>query len=230
MARRLPVEVCENIIDSLCSGDNVREQVENSRILHQCALVCRAWRVRSQRILFYAVVLRDLTALQRFSAVLDAAPHLGEFVYEVILVGQSLHGTASPLSSLPILLAGKLPKLQELTMDNRPGERTSCIQASDSLPKKPLQYISLPPRSSLFLSAFSAVFRLWVNHVTFRCFSDFARMVNSFPALEYLHCDGVRWATLGPLPACMALGDSSRRAAAQPYASDHFELFFVSAS
>ena len=148
----------------------------------------------------------------------------------MVFVGQSLHGTASPLSSLPILLAGKLPKLQELTMDNRPGERTSCTQASDSLPKKPLQNIALYPRSSLFLSAFPAVFRLWVNHVTFRCFSDFARIVNSFPALEYLHCDGVRWVTLGPLPTCITPGASSRRAAMQPYASDHFELFFVGAS
>ncbi|TBU43571.1 hypothetical protein BD309DRAFT_94746, partial [Dichomitus squalens] len=68
---RLPVEVCEHIMDMLSSS---RPFVEDTRALRCCALVCRAWRVRSQRNLFYSVVLRDLTALQRFSAVLDNGP------------------------------------------------------------------------------------------------------------------------------------------------------------
>ncbi|TBU38922.1 hypothetical protein BD309DRAFT_873398 [Dichomitus squalens] len=114
-ASPFPVEVCENIIDMLYSLF-VKDQIEDTRALHCCALVCRAWRVRSQRNLFYSVVLHDLPALQKFSAVLDNAPHLCEYVYELTLTGRTLHTTASPLSLLPIALRGKLPKLQEIVI------------------------------------------------------------------------------------------------------------------
>ena len=74
-ASRLPVEVCENVIDMLYSVV-LRDQVEHTRALHSCALVCRAWRIRSQRNLFYSVVLHGAEAVRRLASVLDDGPHL----------------------------------------------------------------------------------------------------------------------------------------------------------
>ncbi|EJF56200.1 hypothetical protein DICSQDRAFT_28725, partial [Dichomitus squalens LYAD-421 SS1] len=167
-----PVEVFENIIDMLYSVF-LTDRVEDTRALHSCALVCRAWRVRSQRNLFYSVVLHDVAAIEKLSTVLANAPHLCEYVHEVTLIGRTLHTTASPLSLLPIALHGKLPKLQDLHIN------------------RSLQYLPLHPRFSLFFSAFTTISRLFIYNTTFRYFNDFARMVNSLPALEILICDGV---------------------------------------
>ncbi|EJF57286.1 hypothetical protein DICSQDRAFT_34059, partial [Dichomitus squalens LYAD-421 SS1] len=168
-----PVEVCENIIDMLYSLPIV-ERLENTRTLHHCALVCRAWRVRSQRNLFYSVILHDLPALQKFSAVLDNAPHLCDYVYELTLVGRTLHTTTSPLSPLPIALRGKLPNLQEVTII------------------RSLQYLPLHPRFALYFSAFTTVSRLHIVDITFGHFNDFARMITSLPAFQLLECTRVR--------------------------------------
>ncbi|EJF57279.1 hypothetical protein DICSQDRAFT_32800, partial [Dichomitus squalens LYAD-421 SS1] len=167
-----PVEVCENIIDMLYSFP-IMDRVENARTLHRCALVCRAWRVRSQRNLFYSVVLHNIEALQKFSAVLDNGPHLCEYVHQLTLMGRTLHTTASPLSLLPIALHGKLPKLQEVTIN------------------RSLQYLPLHPRFALYFSAFTTVSGLYIFDLTFGHFNDFARMINSLPALRRLVCNGV---------------------------------------
>ncbi|TBU22500.1 hypothetical protein BD311DRAFT_770302 [Dichomitus squalens] len=197
---RFPVEVCENIIDLLYSVD-VKDQVEHSRALHHCALVCRAWRVRSQRNLFYSVVLHDLAALHRFAAVLDNGPHLRDYVHEVTLIGRTLHTTASPLSVFPVVLHGKLPRLEELTI-NHVREDESWYPRTPVVSEiaKPLQYLPLHPRFPHFLSAFKNVARLFVIKVTFLHLNDFVRIVNALPALQMLYCHHVRWRTLGPLP------------------------------
>ncbi|EJF56202.1 hypothetical protein DICSQDRAFT_29745, partial [Dichomitus squalens LYAD-421 SS1] len=187
---RFPVEVCENIIDMLYSLFFV-DRVANSRALHRCALVCRAWRVRSQRNLFYSVVLHDLPALQKFSAVLDNAPHLCEYVYEVTLVGRTLHTTASPLSLLPIVLRGKLPKLQEVTINRFREDAKSYPTTSKSGTMKPLQYLPLHPRFAVYFSAFTTVSRLCIVNLTFVHFNDLSRMINSLPALRTLVCSHV---------------------------------------
>ncbi|EJF57282.1 hypothetical protein DICSQDRAFT_25667, partial [Dichomitus squalens LYAD-421 SS1] len=186
---RFPIEVCENIIDMLYSVYLI-DQVEHSRALHSCALVCRAWRVRSQRNLFYAVVFHDLAAIEKLSTVLDNAPHLCEYVHEVTLIGRTLHTTASPLSLLPIALHGKLPKLQAVTIKHVSEHEDWYPSASEleSKSTKSLQYLPLHPRFSLFFSAFTSLATLQIYESTFRHFSDFARMIDSLPALQILMC------------------------------------------
>ncbi|TBU22493.1 hypothetical protein BD311DRAFT_770286 [Dichomitus squalens] len=223
-ASRFPVEVCENIIDMLYSL-TVVDRVEDSRALHRCALVCRAWRVRSQRNLFYSVVLHDLPALQKFSAVLDNAPHLCEYVYEVTLTGRTLYTTASPLSLLPVALYGKLPNLQEVTINRVREDDKSYPRTSESDTMKPLQYLPLHPRFSLYFSAFTTVSRLHIFDITFGHFSDMARMINSLPALRTLHCAGVRCVALGPLPFNMRLRADGSHAPARPFAPNLQELY-----
>ncbi|TBU37342.1 hypothetical protein BD309DRAFT_974251 [Dichomitus squalens] len=194
------------------------DQVEDSRALHRCALVCRAWRVRSQRNLFYSVVLHDLPALQKFSAVLDNAPHLCDYVHELTLVGRTLHTTTSPLSLLPIILRGKLPNLQEVTINRVCEDEDWYPSASDSESAKSLQYLPLHPRFALYFSAFTTVSRLHIVDITFGHFNDLARMINSLPALQTLHCVGVRCVTLGPLPFNMKLRADGIHAPATPFA------------
>ncbi|TBU37314.1 hypothetical protein BD309DRAFT_876683 [Dichomitus squalens] len=223
-ASRFPVEVCENIIDKLYSLF-VIERVEDSRALHRCALVCRAWRVRSQRNLFYSVVLRDLPALQKFSAVLDNAPHLCEYVYELTLTGRTLHTTASPLSLLPIALHGKLPKLQEVTINRVREDEVWDSTASELESAKSLQYLPLHPRFALYFSAFTTVSRLHIFDLTFGHFNEMARMINSLPALRILHCVGVRCVTLGPLPFNMKPRAGGINAPATPFAPNLQELY-----
>ncbi|TBU22487.1 hypothetical protein BD309DRAFT_974274 [Dichomitus squalens] len=221
-ASRLPIEVCENIIDMLDSLFFV-DRVANTRALHRCALVCRAWRVRSQRNLFYSVVLHDLPALQKFSAVLDNTPHLCEYVYGLTLTGHTLHTTASPLSLLPIALLIKLTKLQDVTI-NRLCEnkvlypRTWYPYGPVLQSAKFLQYLPLHPRFALFFSAFTAISRLYIFNLTFGHFKDLARMINCLPALRTLDCEGVRCMALGPLPFNMKPRANGSHAPARPFA------------
>ncbi|TBU38944.1 hypothetical protein BD309DRAFT_970812 [Dichomitus squalens] len=200
------------------------ERLENTRTLHHCALVCRAWRVRSQRNLFYSVILHDLPALQKFSAVLDNAPHLCDYVYELTLVGRTLHTTTSPLSPLPIALRGKLPNLQEVTIIRVCEDEDWYPSASESESAKSLQYLPLHPRFALYFSAFTTVSRLHIVDITFGHFNDFARMITSLPAFQLLECTRVRCVALGPLPFSMKSRADEIHAPARPFAPNLQEL------
>ena len=196
----LPVKVCENMIDMLYSM-LLPDQVEHTRALHSCALVCRSWRVRSQRNLFYSVVLHGEKALRRFVAVLDTGPHLCDYVREVTLIGHSLHTTsASPLSLFPVALPGKLPELRELSISRVREDEDWYPETSELEAVKSLGHLPLHPRFPLFLSAFATIASLSIYNVTFRHSNDIFGMMNALPALQYLNCEGVRCLTLGPLP------------------------------
>ncbi|TBU51527.1 hypothetical protein BD310DRAFT_971218 [Dichomitus squalens] len=212
ISRHIPVDVCENIIDHLYSHSDITEQVDCVRALRRCALVCGEWRVRSQVRLFYCVVLHDAEALQTFAAVLDTAPHLRDYVHEVTLVGRTLHTTASPLSPFPIVLYGKLPRLEELWIRRVDDEETWYPIASRLETGAPLLCLPLHPRFPIFLSAFSTVTRLSVSRVTFQRFSDLIKMAISLPQLQDLLCDDVRCLILGPLPTCMKPQSNETRA------------------
>ena len=201
--RHIPTEVCENIIDMLYSPEMIDGQVANSNTLCRCALVCRAWRVRSQRMLFYCVILHDSATLQRFATVLTAGPHLGDYVHQLTLVGRTLHNTANPLSLFSILLLGKLPRLRHLATRAIGEDEDWFVPAYKPVTEKPLPYTPLHPRFPLFLSTFTTVTRLDLNGVTFQTFGDFARTINSLPALHYLICYLVHWVILGSLPFFM---------------------------
>ena len=199
-AGRRPVEVCENVIDMLYSF-SLRDQVEHTRALHSCALVCRAWRIRSQRNLFYSVVLRDTEAVCQLAAVLDNGPHLCGYVHEAfLLMGHTFYTTTNPLLLFPIVLHGKLPKLRKFHVQ-------SVIIGDERYPRlsipetaKPLEHLPLHPRFPRLLSAFTALNRVHVYDITFRHFNDILAIVNALPSLQQLSCVSVRCMTLGPLP------------------------------
>ena len=63
---RLPIELCERIID--LGGRSAREDgtVVDYPTLRSCALVCCAWLPRARYNLFYRVVLRTAASVERF--------------------------------------------------------------------------------------------------------------------------------------------------------------------
>ncbi|KAI1783490.1 hypothetical protein LXA43DRAFT_332458 [Ganoderma leucocontextum] len=193
-----PVEVCEHIIDMLYSGIDVYEDLEHAAALRSCSLVCRSWRIRAQRMLFYSVHLGDVASLYKFAAVLQAGLHLGNYVHEVALSGRYIHTTASMLSPfLAIFQVGKLPNLHRLAVLPVLDSTTWYPQTPNRLNAKALPYIPLHSHFPLFLSAFTTLSSLQFEETMFRSFGEFARMVYSLPNLETLVCNSVRWKTLG---------------------------------
>ena len=201
-AGRLPIEVCENVIDMLYSVV-LRDQVEHTRALHSCALVCRAWRIRSQRNLFYSVVLHGAEAVRRLAAALDNGPHLSDYVCEVILIGRTLHTTTNPLSIFPISLHGKLPRLERMFMHRVRSGEDWCPTTSGLGTAKCLEYLPLHPRFPLLLSVFTTVTSLLISGITFLHFKDLAEMANTLPSLQELTCASVCCKMLCPLPKYM---------------------------
>ena len=203
ISRDIPIEICENIIDQLYSNDYFCEQIDNTRTLRHCALVCKDWRVRSQIRLFYSVVLHDLPAIHQFAAVLETGPHLRDYVHEVILIGRTLQTTACPLWHFPLALHGKLPRLRELRVKYISDSMDWYPRASQLQPGKRLQHLPFHPRFPLFLATFTTITSLVVHNSTFRHFSDIVKMVASLPGLQRLHCMRVWCVALGPLPVCL---------------------------
>ncbi|KAI1784994.1 hypothetical protein LXA43DRAFT_1100840 [Ganoderma leucocontextum] len=197
-AFHIPTEVCENIIDMLYSN-YTPDTSKNVATLHSCAFVCRDWRVRSQRVLFYRVQLSDTTSLHRLSTILDVGQHLRSYVHQVELTGYHLHATASIFALFPAVFAGKLPNVKQIDIVHILPNTTWFSRTSDLPAKaKAIPYMPLHPRFPNFLSSFTAVSSLYLQGVTFRSFSEFARMLHGLPNLEELACKSVRWINITP--------------------------------
>ena len=215
--KHIPIEIHENIIDMLYS-DTYTDQAQIA--LHTCALVCSSWRVRSQRWLFYCVNFDDPAPLQRFAAVMETSPHLRDYVHQAVFKGPCLYTVASPLSLFPVILQGKLPKLQQITIRCDIAGEGLRQPSSTAVAARQPPYIILHPRFTLYLSAFTSVTSLRLVDVTFQHYNDLARVINSFPNLRMLHCTRVRWLTIGTLPWCMEPQVQWGHTPAQPYAQN----------
>ncbi|KAI1783774.1 hypothetical protein LXA43DRAFT_868211, partial [Ganoderma leucocontextum] len=169
-----------------------RDTLENIATIHSCAFVCRDWRVRAQRMLFYKVQLSDTTSLHQLSTILDIGQHLRSYVHQVELTGHHLHTTASIFALFPAVFAGKLPNVKEILIRHILPNTTWFSRTSDLPAKaKALPYIPLHPRFPNFLSSFTAVSVLFLDETMFRSFSEFARMLHGLPNLEDLLCISV---------------------------------------
>ena len=194
-ALHIPTEVCENIIDMLYSY-LVRDTFQDIATLHSCALVCSAWHVRSQRMLFFKIQLSDGPSIHQLSTILDSGQHLRGYVYEVTLIGYYLQTTASIFVPFPVVFAGKLPNLWRVDVIHLQNRSSWHPKTPDPPDAKSLPHIPLHPRFPGFLSSFTAVSFLALAYTTFRSFRKFARVVNALPSLEELQCEYVRWITM----------------------------------
>lgn len=77
---KLPIEVCERIIDFLCylppyiQVQNLSQLSEATRTICSCALVCRSWVPRSQHHLFHRVELRNSHNAHVFLDIITRSP------------------------------------------------------------------------------------------------------------------------------------------------------------
>ncbi|RDX49083.1 hypothetical protein OH76DRAFT_1403985 [Lentinus brumalis] len=197
---RLPIEVCERVIEEVYDKD-YRFVSTSLATLSSCALVCRAWRPRAQRVLFQYVLLRDKDALYRFAELLDASPELGTYVHTLELRGH-LHVPYSPAVLFLTALRGRLTNLVELYMHGFEDAK----KAANPLPEaeKELPFLPIHRYFPSLLTSISHIRRLDLVDVRFPSFGDFARFLSALPNLKKLFCYLVSWAVLGLEPVCMA--------------------------
>ncbi|KAI0737236.1 hypothetical protein C8Q80DRAFT_433318 [Daedaleopsis nitida] len=207
---RLPVEVCEVVIDNIRPRQlfDRQEWTLSSTALCACSLVCRAWRPRAQRSLFDVVTLRSARCLYRLAALLTNSPHIPTYIYEIRLYGRCIQSSNSVLALFPTVIGTRVPNLLSLalytTESNVPSQGvtrgTAGIPAHEEIP---LPYLPIHPRFSTLLNPLSKLTSLRIGIVKFRSFGDFARMLHKLHSLTDLMCDHVEWAILGLIPPCM---------------------------
>ncbi|KAI0705270.1 hypothetical protein C8T65DRAFT_809800 [Cerioporus squamosus] len=196
---QLPIEVFECIIEAMYNERYSYVSVA-STTLASCALVCRAWRPRAQRVLFEFVLLRDKDGLYRFRELLDTSPELGTYVHTLELRGH-LHVPYSPAVLFLTVLRGKLPNLLGLHIYGF----NKYEKAAGPLPEgvKELPCLPIHPYLPSLLPSISHIRALFLADVRFPSFGDFARLLSMLPNLKCLSCHGVSWAGLGREPVCM---------------------------
>ncbi|RDX49089.1 hypothetical protein OH76DRAFT_554106 [Lentinus brumalis] len=197
---RVPIEVCECVIEEVYD-DDYRSVSTSLATLSSCALVCRAWRPRAQRVLFEYVLLRDKDALYRFAELLDASPELGTYVHTLELRGH-IHVPYSPAVLFLAALRGRLTNLAALFISGFDDPE----KAANPLPEgeKELPFLPIYRYFPSLLTSISHIRRLDFVVVRFPSFGDFARFLSMLPNLNTLCCARVSWAVLGLEPVCMA--------------------------
>ena len=226
-APRLPIELCEHIIESIYSE---RFYLVSSALLtlSRCSLVCRAWRPRAQAILFTYVLLKDTAALHRFAALLARAPHLGRYVRTLSLRGHH-HRADSTVVLFPTVLRDRLPSLVRLSIAEAEAEPEHAQrETAASLPagtgtdtdrratgqKKP-PCLPIHPRFPALMAKFAHIRELNLSNTTFPSFGDLCRVLAPLTGLREILALSVSYGVLGLLPQCVLKnvipGASSKR-------------------
>ncbi|RDX43751.1 hypothetical protein OH76DRAFT_1183234 [Lentinus brumalis] len=203
---QLPIEVCERVIEAVYN-DYYHFVSTSLATLSSCALVCRAWRPRAQKVLFEYVLLRDKDALYRFAELLDASPELGSYVHTLALRGY-LHVPYSPAVLFLAALRGRLTNLAKLYINSF----DDAEKAANPLPEgeKELPFLPIYQYFPSLLMSISHIRRLDFVDVRFPSFGDLARFLNALPNLKDLYCYRISWAVLGLDPVCMAKRSSHK--------------------
>jgi len=117
---RLPVEVCERIIDHIATGWNIVYAGTNLQpylpTLASCTLVCQDWYFLTWYHLRQRIYLRDRKDVLSLSKTLRAKPRLRKVVQQVVLSGASPgeRQAIRHLGTFIAMLAGKLPRLSRI--------------------------------------------------------------------------------------------------------------------
>ncbi|KZT01633.1 uncharacterized protein LAESUDRAFT_457146 [Laetiporus sulphureus 93-53] len=158
---QLPIEVWENVIDYLWDDDST---------LRRCVLVCRAWYPPSRFHFYTRITIRSVRGVKAYAKMLKQTPELSERAHDMTIVGD--WGTdRSALSTAAILLARKLPRLEQLH-----------IEYSDWNPW------TMHSDIFLLLPAFSSISCLDLRDVTFPSINVFGHLVCALPGLVELKC------------------------------------------
>ena len=100
---RLPIEICEHIIDS-CPQPRDESWFRQPwyHPWRQTALVCSAWLPRSRLNLLYEVVLQDVSDVDLLLRTLQEAPHFADMVLRLSV---NIHSKShQPIARMPLVL------------------------------------------------------------------------------------------------------------------------------
>ncbi|KAH9915639.1 uncharacterized protein B0H18DRAFT_92212 [Fomitopsis serialis] len=177
---RLPVEVCERIIDHVAAGWDTGYVVAKGEphltTLTSCALVCQDWYYLTWYHLRQRIHLRDRTDVLSLSKMLRAKPRLREVIEQVVISGGS-PGERQPirhLGTFAAMLAGKAPRLSRITIED--AEWTIGSVRMDDIG---------------FLGVFSAIDVLCLYKVTLSSAAQLRHLVSALPRLSELWCVNV---------------------------------------
>ena len=179
--RRLPVEICERVVDYLAIGlgpDDVyprRDLVLST--LSACALVCKDWYYLTWYHLHRHIHLRDREAILSLCKTFKERPRLPPLVQQVTIAGNALAGSRGPiahLSTFGAMLAGRIHNVSVLAIEDAIWS-LGATRADDDI----------------YFSAFRSVDTLVLDSVTLPSISQLARVVSALPLLDTLVCEQV---------------------------------------
>ncbi|KAH9931280.1 uncharacterized protein B0H18DRAFT_1208961 [Fomitopsis serialis] len=174
---RLPVEVCERIIDHIAVGWKKGYFITKGEpylsTLASCALVCQDWYYLTWYHLRQRVYLRDRKDVLSLSKTLSAKPRLREVIEQVIISGSS-PGKRRPirhLGTFAAMFAGKAPKLWWIIIED-------AEWTIGSLRIKDIGY----------LVAFRSIDTLKIHNITLSNVTQLSHLVLALPRLRDLLC------------------------------------------
>ncbi|KAH9915649.1 uncharacterized protein B0H18DRAFT_92597 [Fomitopsis serialis] len=174
---RLPVEVCERIIDYVAAGWDTGYPIAKGEphltTLTSCALVCQDWYFLTWYHLRQRIHLRDRTDVLSLSKTLRAKPRLREVIQQVVISGASpgKRQAIPHLGTFAAMLAGKAPRLSRITIED----------AEWTIGSVRMEDIG-------FLGVFSYIDTLNISKVTLSSVAQLSHLVSALPRLRKLWC------------------------------------------
>jgi hypothetical protein len=172
---RLPIELCELVIDNLDDDDHT---------LRACSLACRAFLRASRRHLFYLVDLTDRDTAERLLRIICSVPSPTSpcrYIRKLCLTEG--RGETLWINKVLPLLAERLPDVTILVLEY-------------------LLWNLLDSISQIaILSNFLKVKSLEIIHGEFNSSEQMNQFIASFPSLVDLDCSRTYWPINGPLTA-----------------------------
>ena len=190
----LPLDVWQLVMDTLFNDSSPEDHCyRNQRTYRNWSLVCHAWHIHAQSLLFRIVELTSPDSLRKFSTLLDCAPHLALYVRSLRVYSRHLFTPHNVLSLLPDEISAKLPNLRALAVT-----RISNVDSWHPLSSQPMSPAELPyvPLSQDFptrLAPLSHITTLKLYFVSFPCFCELARILRAFHNLRVLAIIEVHW-------------------------------------
>ena len=199
----LPFDVAQLIMDALYNDSSPEDHCYRNRPTYRnWSLVCHAWRMYAQSLLFRIVEVSDPDSLRRFSAHLDSAPHLAHYVRSLRVYSRYLFTPHNVFSLLPEEIKDKLPNLRALAVTRISSVDSWHPLSSLQLSQPELPYMPLSDDFHTKLAPLSHITTFKLYFVRLPCFCALARIVRALHNLRELAIVEVHW-QYWDLPAFM---------------------------
>ncbi|KAI0829949.1 hypothetical protein BC628DRAFT_1085103 [Trametes gibbosa] len=171
----LPIEVYERVIDLTATEPPLWTSEKEYDTFRSCALVCRAWRPRSQWNLFYSIHLNRASQVDRLLSIFSTHPPLLDLI-QYVHVGKFDIETR--------------PTVEHLTRDPyipfANGRLTRALRNAHVFRLSGLTWFNYPPVYTSLFRQFKGLVELQLNSVVFGSAGDVIRMAWNCPTLETL--------------------------------------------